>query len=86
MTHSEKGVIHTFADAFAKAGPLANHLPLLFVLGAVITVLGALRLLRLIPRLNVNLFGRPDTPGRDGVLMVVIGAAMIVFGFIRSMR
>ena len=80
-------MINTFADAFGAAGLLAGHAPLLLiVLGALIIVLGVLRLLGLIPRLNMNLFGRRDTPMLDGILMIVIGAGILVFGLVRNIH
>jgi hypothetical protein len=61
---------------------LANRpTALLVAVGAVVIVLGILRLLGRIPRLSLNFLGRRDTPVLSATLMIVLGGVAIVLAF-----
>ncbi len=79
-------MIHVVASSPVVAN-LAAHLPtpVVLILGAVIVILGILRLLGLIPRLSLSLSGRwlRDKPALAGMLMVVLGGAIIAFALVR---
>jgi hypothetical protein len=55
----------------------------LIVLGAVIIVLGVLRFFRLAPRLSLNVFGTSDRPMLQGILTIIVGAAVVIIALVR---
>jgi hypothetical protein len=77
-------VIQLLVGSIVIAGLLANQSPvLLLVLGAVIIVLGVLRLLGRLPRLTASPFGRRDNPALAGALMILVGGVVVVLGLVR---
>jgi len=51
--------------------------------GAVVIVLGLLRLLGRLPRMSLNILERPDTPRLSGILMMLVGGVAIVVALMR---
>ena len=56
---------------------------LLVIVGAVVIVLGILRLLGRLPRMSLNFLGRPDTPRLSGILMMLVGGVAIAVALLR---
>ena len=74
-------MVHTMLGALVL---LANQPTLVVVIvGAVVIVLGLLRLLGRLPRMSLNLLGRPDTPRLSGILMMLVGGVAIVVALVR---
>lgn len=73
-------MVHTILGALVL---LANQPTLLVIVGAVVIVLGILRLLGRLPRMSLNFLGRPDTPRLSGVLMVLLGGVVIALALMR---
>ena len=74
-------MVHTTQGALVL---LANQPTLVVVIvGAVVIVLGILRLLGRLPRMSLNFLGRPDTPRLSGILMMLLGGVAIVVALMR---
>ncbi|HEX5441681.1 MAG TPA: hypothetical protein VFW76_12405 [Ktedonobacterales bacterium] len=74
-------MVHTILGALVL---LANQPTLVVVIvGAVVIVLGILRLLGRMPRMSLNVLGRPDTPRLSGILMMLVGGVAIVIALVR---
>jgi hypothetical protein len=74
-------VVHTILGALVLLG---NQPTLVVVIvGAVVIVLGILRLLGRLPRMSLNFLGRPDTPRLSGILMMLVGGVAIVIALMR---
>lgn len=74
-------MIHTILGALILLG---NQPTLVVVIiGAVVIMLGLLRLLGRLPRMSLNLLGRPDTPRLSGILMMLVGGVAIVVALVR---
>ncbi|HKT36857.1 MAG TPA: hypothetical protein VJR48_00705 [Ktedonobacterales bacterium] len=74
-------MVHTILGALILLG---NQPTLVVVIiGAVVIMLGLLRLLGRLPRMSLNLLGRPDTPRLSGILMMLVGGVAIVVALVR---
>jgi hypothetical protein len=74
-------VVHIILGALVL---LANQPTLVVVIvGAVVIVLGLLRLLGRLPRMSLNFLGRPDTSRLSGILMMLLGGVAIVVALLR---
>lgn len=74
-------MVHTILGALVLLG---NQPTLVVVIiGAVVIMLGLLRLLGRLPRMSLNLLGRPDTPRLSGILMMLVGGVAIVVALVR---
>ena len=74
-------MVHTILGALALRG---NQPTLVVVtIGAAVIMLGLLRLLGRLPRMSLNLLGRPDTPRLLGILMMLVGGVAIVVALVR---
>ncbi len=74
-------MVHTILGALVL---LANQPALvLAIVGAVVIVLGVLRLFGRPPRMSLNFLGRPDTPRLSGALMILLGGVVIVVALMR---
>ena len=74
-------MVHTVLGALVL---LANQPTLVVaIVGAVVIVLGILRLFGRRPRMSLNFLGRPDTPRLSGILMILVGGVAIVVALMR---
>ena len=74
-------MVHTVLGALVL---LANQPTLVVVIvGAVVIVLGILRLLGRLPRMSLNFLGRPDIPRLSGILMMLVGGVAIAIALMR---
>jgi hypothetical protein len=74
-------VVHTMLGALILLG---NQPTLVVVIvGAVVIMLGLLRLLGRLPRMSLNILERPDTPRLSGILMMLVGGVAIVVALMR---
>jgi hypothetical protein len=77
-------VLSTTTMSVVIAGLLGTVPPVVILaIGAVLVLLGILRMFKLLLRLMLNSLGRNDNPVLAGVLMILVGAIAMVVAVVR---